>query len=110
MSNTRYGLYLLTIWLAGCSTFVDYPIGVPPRPDLRAISAEQLKEPLTTAYGVIAYLELFEDEIADSHVSALNAATVAYDATLTTCAVNQSALKTHVLKLENRIQTHDDLL
>jgi hypothetical protein len=32
---------ILTIGISGCSTFVDYPIGVPDRPGLIPITAEQ---------------------------------------------------------------------
>lgn len=41
MGRKFLALVLLTIGISGCSTFVDYPIGVLPRPELIPLTAEQ---------------------------------------------------------------------
>jgi len=40
--------------LGGCSTFVDYPIGVPPRPVLISLSAEMQQEIPADSLDIIA--------------------------------------------------------
>ena len=71
-SIIRLGFCVLL--LSGCAT-TDYPIGVPPRPNLIPLSSELQQEISPDALDIIA--------------------------------VNDAMLKSHILKLENRIVLHD---
>jgi len=45
---------ILTIGISGCSTFVDYPIGVLARPELIPLTAEQQERTPTDVLDIVA--------------------------------------------------------
>jgi len=98
--------------LSGCSTFVDYPLGVPPRPVLIPLPAEMQQEIpnlVGDVMGAVALTDI-DPEIRQEINDRLQQIDTAYWEIIETIAVNDASLKNHIKRLEARILLHDNSL
>ena len=66
---------LVALFLCGCSTFIDAPIGVPPRPNLIPLSTELQQEISADALDIIA----LNDATLKTHIKKLEARILLHD-------------------------------